>query len=522
MHEFIKRHQKDIRGVLSGFDRMRFRGTLRWLANTKGMFNFLFHVQVLLMHFKAYALEITDEIRRAAEQIAADAGRPVLYLPSTIPSKERIARRIAEEDGVTQGLIAVLTCVEPCWSYEVRKNRDKKELELWGRRGKCLHQYFYFQDPQWGFMHARLQTWFPFNMHVCINGRDWLAQQMDRLGIGYKQRDNCFVDVEDLAQAQHLLMNTQVEANWDGLLADLVRRVHPVHERRFAGMPIPYYWSLEESEWATDVMFRSPAALSALYPRFIRHGMQTLSSADVLRFLGRKTPAHGGVNGNFQGEVLTDLKSRPEGLRIKHSVNHNSVKMYDKQGSVLRIETTINNTRDYKVRRCPEGDPQGKRDWRRLRKGVVDIPRRAEVSQASNDRYLQSLAAADTDASLGDLTDKLCRPTTWNGYRVRALNPWSPDDVKLLEAVQHGEFLINGFRNRDLRALLHGQAANSEEQRRQAAVVTRQIRMLRAHGLIKKVSRTHRYLLTERGTQIVSTLLIARQTNATKLTQLAG
>jgi hypothetical protein len=329
------------------------------------------------------------------------------------------------------------------------------------------------------------------------------------------------VDVEDLAQAQHLL-NTQVEANWDGLLTDLVRRVHPVHERRFAGMPIPYYWSLEESEWATDVMFRSPAALSALYPRFIRHGMQTLSSADVLRFLGRKTPAHGGVNGRFQGEVLTDLKSRPEGLRIKHSVNHNSVKMYDKQGSVLRIETTINNTRDYKVRRCPERDPQGKRDWRRLRKGVVDIPRRAEVSQASNDRYLQSLAAADTDSSLGDLTDKLCRPTKWNGYRVRALNPWSPDDVKLLEAVQHGEFLINGFRNRDLRALLHGQAANAVEQRRQAAAVTRQIRILRAHGLIKKVSRTHRYLLTNRGTQIISTLLIARQTNATKLTQLAG
>ena len=521
MQEFIKRHENNIRGVLTGFDRMRFRGTLRWLANTKGMLSFLWNVQVLLKNFKAYALAVTDEIRRSGEQIAADAGRPVHYVPSSIPSKERIARRIAEEDGVTTGLIAVLTCVEPCWSYEVGGNRAKRELELRGKRGKCLHQYFYFQDPQWGFMHARLQTWFPFNMHVCINGRDWLAQQMDHAGIGYKQRDNCFVDVEHLSQAQHLL-NTQVEANWEQLLTGLVRRVHPVHERRFARTPIPYYWSLEESEWATDVMFRSPAPLSALYPRLIRHGIQTLSSADVLRFLGRKTPAHGGVNGHFQGEVLTDLKTRPEGLRIKHSVNHNSIKMYDKQGSVLRIETTINNTRDYKVRRCPEGARQGKRAWRRLRKGVVDIPRRAEISQASNDRYLQSLAAVDTDASLGELTDKLCRRTTWNGYRVRALNPWSPDDVKLLQAIQHGKFLLNGFRNRDLRALLHGPAANPVEQRRQAAAVTRQIRMLRAHGLIRKVSTTHRYLLTARGTKTVSALLNARQANATKLTQLAG
>ncbi len=305
-------------------------------------------------------------------------------------------------------------------------------------------------------------------------------------------------------------------------MTGLMRRVHPVHERLFASTPIPYYWSLEESEWATDVMFRSPAALAALYPRLIQHGMQTLSSVDALRFLGRKTPLQGGVHGNFLGEVVTDLKARPEGLRIKHSVNHNSLKMYDKQGSVLRIETTINNTRDYKVRRRPEGDPQGELAWRRLRKGVADIPRRAEISQASNDRYLQSLAAVDHDASLADLTDKLCRPTTWNGYRVRALNPWSPEDAKLLQAVTHGEFLLNGFRNHDLRELLFGAADNPREQRRQAAAVTRQIRLLRAHGLIKKVSTTHRYLLTDRGTKTVTTLIIARQANATKLTQLAG
>lgn len=521
MPQFIKRHEKNIRGVLSGFDRMRFRGTLRWLANIAGMASFMKGVNLLLKDFTDYAKGVTDEIRQSAERIAEQSGRPVQYLSSSRIRKEDVAREIARRDGIEEGLIAVLTCVEPCWSYEVGPNREKKRLELRGGWRKCLHQYFYFQDPQWGFMHARLQTWFPFNMHVCLNGRDWLARQLDHAGIRYKQRDNCFVDVADLDQAQQLL-NAQVHAPGQELLSDLRRRVHPSHDRLFAAAPIPYYWSLEESEWATDVMFRSQAALAALYPRLIRHGMQVLSSPDVLRFLGRKTPLHGGVHGHFLGDVVTDLKTRPEGVRIKHSVNHNSVKMYDKQGTVLRIETTINNTRDFKMRRRSEGDPQGKLAWRRLRKGVADIPRRAEISQAANERYLESLAAVETDATLGELTDKLCRPTSWNGYRVRALNPWSPDDAKLLQAAQHGEFLLNGFRNRDLRALLYGPAETPAEQRRQAAAVTRKIRMLRAHGLIKKVPTTHRYVLTDRGTITLSALSIAREANATKITQLAG
>jgi hypothetical protein len=174
------------------------------------------------------------------------------------------------------------------------------------------------------------------------------------------------------------------------------------------------------------------------------------------------------------------------------------------------------------MRRRSEGDPHGKLSWRRLRKGVADIPRRAQISQAANERYLQSLAAVETDASLGELTNPLCQPSSWNGYRVRALNPWSPDDAKLLQAVQHGEFLLNGFRNRDLRTLLYGPASTPDEQRRQSAAVTRQIRMLRAHGLIKKVATTHRYVLTVRGTITISALLTARQANPTKLTQLAG
>ena len=213
MHDFIMRHQKSIRGVLSGFDRMRFRGTLRWLANTAGMKNFLWTVQVLLKQFGAYSMDITNQIKTATEEIAEEAGRPVVYINNGHERKEDIARKIAKTDGITEGLIAVLTSVEPCMSYEVGRNANTKRLELRYTRRKCLHQYFYFQDREWGLMHVRLQTWFPFNMFVCINGRDWLARQMDAAGIRYQQRDNCFIDVEDLDQAQQLLM-AQTQVDW--------------------------------------------------------------------------------------------------------------------------------------------------------------------------------------------------------------------------------------------------------------------------------------------------------------------
>lgn len=522
MQRFIQKHAADVIGVLSGFDRMRFRGTLRWLSNTKGMRSFLWAAQILLKDFKSYVTNVTDQVRAATARLAAQAGRPVLYLNSPSQRKEDEARRIAERDGIGEGLICVLTCVERCFSYDVGPNRQTKKLELRGGTKQCLHEYFYFQDPQLGLMHLRLQTWFPFTIHVCLNGREWLARQMDQAGLGYRRSENCFLDLADPAAAQKLA-DAQLKTRWKSLFQRLVQQVHPTHAQIFRDYPTQYYWSLEESEWATDVMFRSSQALAKLYPRLLRHGIGDFSSADVLRFLGRKVPAHGGVNGHFQGEVVSDLKQRPEGLRIKHRVNHNSIKMYDKQGSVLRVETTINNTRDMKVFRRAEGVRRGARRWQKLRKGVADLQRRAKISQAANERYLDALAEVDQTRPLGEVVDVVCRPVEWNGQRVRALQPWSPDDAALLAAIARPEFLLHGFRNRDLRPLLFGAGQVSvEEARRQSGKVTRKLRMLRAHGLVTKISKTHRYQLTARGRTIITALLAARQANTQQLTQLAA
>jgi hypothetical protein len=369
-------------------------------------------------------------------------------------------------------------------------------------------------------MHARVQTWLPFNVKVCLNGREWLGRQMDEAGIDYVKKDNCFTRISDLPGAQ-LLLDDQLTTSWPEVLESVRRLAHPAHEGMFAANPLDYYWSVDQSEWATDVMFKSPAQLAGLYPRLIHQGIQTLGSRDVLRFLGKQVPEHRNARKGFIGEVLSDLKDRPEGMRLKHTVNGNSVKMYDKQGSVLRVETTLNNPKDFRVFRGSQTEPDKKR-WRPLRKGVADLHRRAQVSQASNDRYLKAMAAVEQTTPLKDLAQPICQAVKTKAARARALNPMSLEDASLLETVTRGEFMINGFRNRDIRTLLYGkQPADKKQAKRISAKVGRKLRLLRAHGLIKKVPKTHRYQLTDKGRLTITALLAARSADATTLAKAA-
>jgi len=525
MNEFLQRHASSVIGALSGFDRLLFRGTLRRIANSAGLSSFLSYTGVLLKAFGDYSMGLTEQVKEASQRVAETAGRPVRYLPDASVRKEDVAREIARRDGIDQGLVCVLSAVEPCWSYEIHRDRGLKKLVLQSRRRRCLHLYHYLIHPQMGFLHARVQTWLPFNVSVCVNGREWLSRQMDAAGLGYRRRENCFTDLADVGQAQ-ALMDGQLKTNWRSLLDGVLAAAHPAHAELFgpaSPYPIDPYWSVQQSEWATDVMFKSPARLAALYPRLIRQGMETLGSRDVLRFLGKRVPEGRNAHPKFTGEVVSDLKDRPEGMRVKHAVNGNSVKMYDKQGSVLRVETTVNQTREFKVFRGTEAEPE-KKQWRKMRKGVADLHRRAEVSQASNRRYLESMAAVERTATVGESLAPLCRPANRDGLKARALRPFDADDMKLLATIGQGAFAVNGFRNRDIRHLLLAadDPRDAAGNRRRSGQVTRKLRMLRAHGVIKKVPKTHRYLLTDKGTTLVTLLSAAKDADAQRLAAIAA
>jgi hypothetical protein len=517
MMSFIQRHMDKVIGTISGWDRMRFRGTLRMLANVVGLGRFLNYRGHLLKDFGTYAQAVSELTREASLAVAEAAGRPVLYLTDPKQDKEEVARSIQARDGIQEGLICVLTAVENCGSYRVSGNRQTKHLELAHARRKCLHLYHYYEHREFGLMHVRLESWLPLTQFVCLNGREWLSRQMDRAGIKYLRRDNCFVWISDLAGAQGLL-DAQTRFNWQQALGELARAVNPALPAVVGDYDIGYYWSLEESEWATDIMFHDQRELSRLYPQMIRHGMESLGSRDVLKFLGRRVPAVG-LSPRLAAEVVSDLKERPEGIRIKHRVNKNSVKMYNKQGSVLRVETTLNNMRDLKSLRTKA---DGRVVWEQMRMGVGDIARRAEVSQGVNERYLEAMAVVEDTTPLKELTEGLARPVVREGRRARGLNLLGAEDARWLAIVGDGKYVLHGFRNRDLQAAwFGGPAADAAETRRRSGQMSRRLWLLRAHGLIKKVGATYRYQVTAKGRQVIAALLAARAADIMKLTRAA-
>jgi hypothetical protein len=513
--------------MLSGFDRLRLKGCLPQLYCPQTMDAYLTVKKVLYKEFKEFAQNLTDRIKMASLRIAEVAGRPFRYLGSSNIRKETLARELIQKDKLKNGLIGVFGCVEPCQTYFLRGNRQTKKLKFKLESGKCQHFYFYHLHPEFGLMHLRLQSWFPFTVHICVNGREWLRRQMDDHQISYTKKENCFTAISDLAGAQ-LLMNQQLEINWPRKLDQILRQNHPLAAEICQPLRLKYFWTTQESEYATDVMFKSPKPLQQIYPALVRHAITSFSSGDVMRFLGHRVAAHGQVRGDFEGEIISDLKERSEGIRVKHSINGNSIKMYDKQGSILRVETTINRTRDFRVFREKQSGPHGRAEddgekaWRILRKGVVDLKRRAEVSRAADLRYLTALSATDGKIPLFQWAEEVCKSVRREGRSVRAINPWSPADAALLQAVNRGEFKISGFRNRDIRSLLFKGKRTDEEQKRQAAAVTRKFGLLRAHGLIKKLTGTHRYILTEKGSATITALLAARQANINELTKLAA
>jgi hypothetical protein len=507
MERFLQLYQADIVGVLHGFDRILFRGTLRSICFPGGLEKFLVNQRVLLKDFGPYAQKLTKTVKHHAKQFAKGLGRPYVYLNSPSADKNAEIRKILAEQPITEGLIAVLACVEQCHSFDVRTNPHNQRLELYSRPRQCTHFYFYYLDRDFGLMHIRLQSWLPFPIQVCLNGREYLARQLDQQGIGYEKRDNCFTRIDNLPRAQELLDRLQTQS-WVGFLNRLARRVLPLLSKRSRPQLRSYYWTTRQDEFATDILFKDAATLQAIYPALVDHALQHFSCKDVLRFLGRR------VNSRFQGEVTTDLDERIEGLRLKHRVEENSIKMYDKQGCILRIETTINCPTRFRVRRFTTRNGHRQRRWAALRKGVVDLPRRAQLARAANERYLEALAGVTRPAPVHRILDPVSRPKLHQGRHYRGLRPLSPEEARLYRLLLDGRFALQGVRNRDLREVLGGRPSQDARARRQrSGRATRWLRLFRAHGILRKVPSTRYYRLSEKGIEILTTALRVRNCN---------
>jgi hypothetical protein len=501
---FEQVHRDRLLGSLTMFDRLIFKGHLTRLYPRRGVAALLWSQGTPLTAFAAYVKECTKMLLDHAEQMAADAGRPSIYLAGSVTrrhgqTKDELARAIAERDGISDGLVCILRAIEPCNTFSL--SRHTGELNVFLKPGKCLHFYFYFVDPEFGLMHVRLQSWLPYDIQVYVNGREWLARQLDAAGVGYLRADNALLRVDDLEQAW-ALCDRFAHRSWPRFLNALAHRVNPllatIEQAGFGG----YYWVIDQAEVATDVMFRDRPSLVAVMPDLLRHATLNLSSTDVLHFLGRK------LHPALAAEVLTDAKRRPQGWRVKHRLARNWIKVYDKV-SVLRVETTINNPREFKVLRAFT-DPHGRRSrrWCPMNKGVANMWRYFQVGIGANLRYLDALAAAPLNGKGIAALDALCRSRTRNGRHHARFNPLSPNDLALFRAVLSGAHTIVGFRNHDLTARLYPRPpANHREARRRCARTSRLIAKLRGHGLVAKVPNARLYRITPHGHRVLTGVL---------------
>jgi hypothetical protein len=513
-------HDDQVTGKLTLPDRVLFKGHLGF-RDPKGMSVFLSRRGVLLKDFGKFAEKLTADLKAHAQKVAGEAGRPFQYLDSAHTarsgySKEQIARDIAERDGVTEGLICVLSVLEPCSSFDVRGNRETHRLQVVRRPRRCLHFYFYFIHPEFGFMHIRLQSWFPLGIQVYVNGREWLCRQLDKRNIGYERYDNALVRVDDLPAAQRL-GRSFMRRRWPGVLDRFARLVNPwlprIEHVGFGG----YYWVTDQCEIATDVMFKSRAALAAIMPDLLEHSLTALSAEDALRFLGRKP------TGRFLGQATADLKRRPEGFRVKFRMKRNSIKMYDKY-SVLRIETTINNPREFKMLRPAPGRRRRRSlRWMPMNKGVANFRRYGEVGENANARYLEALAVVQPKRQAVAELDRLCSSRKVGTRRFPKFNPVAPDDTRLFAAALLGSHLLNGFRNKDLvPALYPSPSRDPADAKRRRERISRLIRKLRAHGLVSKVPRSRLYRVTPRGQRVMSAAVRFRMVDFPAAFQLAA
>lgn len=510
--DILEKYSGEVKGILSTFDRMIIKGHLRNFYSVRHRYYYLQQEHVLLKDFGEYAQRVTDQIKGHAKGIAEKSNRPYLYLDRPSVSKEEVAREIMERDQIDEGLICVLATVELCRSFSIKRNREEKKLELVLANRKCLYFYFYYNDSEFGFMHIRLQSWFPFEIQIYLNGREVLAKQMDRVGVRYERYENSFVWIEDINKAQRLAEKI-VKRRWHKIYDIFARRVNPQLRRITEIFSRGYYWCLDQCEYASDVMFESRACVERIMPELVEHASRCFSAEDVMTFLGRK------IHGHFQGEVVSDRKRRPQGYRVRHRVKTNVIKMYDKW-SVLRIETIINQPREFRVYRQMRRKGESTKAWVPMGKGIANLPRYAQVCCAANMRYLNALAHVECRAEVVAELETICQPVVKKQRSYAGLNPLSRECCDLFSAIANGAHCIHGFTNKDLRTILFPHLVDTQTKRR-SAQITRSLAKLRAHHLIAKIPRSFRYKVTNRGYRIITATLMLKKVHFPSLAKAA-
>lgn len=492
MSAFIERHAAKIVGVLFCFDRVVIIGTLPDICHAEAMARHLRERGTRLFGYPRFAEPFRDEIRMTAERLPQEAGLEIEFIQRKNFRKEERIKAILAQRGDHEGLVHIFSAMEPCESFKPWHDKVTGQTFLRPAQAKCLHYYFYFVDRDLGLCYLRVPTWAPFRLQFYFNGHNELARKLTKAGIRYTLVDNAFLDLADFPRAQALADALDVR-RLHRRLDRLAARYCPA-SRHF---PAGYHWSLMQVEYATDVVFRSAADFHPLYERLTYTAIHAVKPEHVATFLGRK------LTGAYQGEIGSDFDTRIQGTRIKHSMGWAAMKLYDKFGRLGRIECTANDVTFFKHHRMVE-HRDGTREFKlaSVRKSIYSLPDLRSLMHAATRRYLDFLAAIDDPGPGLQALGKISTPVREGDRTYRGFNLFHGEDLALFHAILRGEFTISGFQGRHLRAQL---PALSGPQ------MSRMLKRLRTHGLIKKIGGRHKYYLTTLGRSVAVAALKLRE-----------
>ena len=521
MDTILHRFNEKINSVITGFDRIVFKGIIRPIMYSTGMESFLMARKVKNKDFKAYVIAQSKVIVESAKKIAMEqCGKDVTYIPSLNTRKEELAHERQKETGVKEGLIGVFSCVESCNTFRSKFDPTKAYPSLSFEKSKCKHIYFYFDNPVYGFMSARLQTWAPYEIQVALNGREWLRRSLDAAGCGYSVGGNKFQHIDDYGLAQELLYG-QTMTDFDSVLDGFLPSFFPAMPD-VLGENLSYYWTCWQSEVAKDYIFKDRGALDALMDDLQLHAMITGKGRQIMKYFGSPVRNDGQPYQNMSPEIASRTENWYDGLRVRHWCDGNSVKLYNEH-NVLRFETTLNNPARFKVLRNSEAQfGEGPAKLMPMRKGVADMEARFEVSQIITDRFTEHMATVKEETRLGDLLDTVGMPIVGDGKKVRALDVFGKDKA-FLQAISDPVIDINGITNKQLQKILEGTPwAKGMTGKRLSGRITRHLSLLRRHGLIEQLPGQRKYILTDIGCKMTTALDVSLATSVnTLLSQVA-
>jgi hypothetical protein len=495
---FVAKFASVISWVHSCFDRVLFKGHLP----ISRQYEFEKFVDYILKIRRSDFMKVvgpkwSERLVDHAKEFAREHGR-FFDRQSGKVDKDDWAKELLRISPVEEGLIGILCVMEACPTFKLAYAEGKPYFQ-----SKMVPQrvlYYYFIDRELGLMHVRLQTWAPFTCQVYANGHDYVARQLKKKGISFKQVDNAFVELGDPAAAQRSA-DRFAKLPWPKILERYARQVNPLLHDELKGLS--HYWVIDQAEYATDLRFASKQALVGLFLRLLEFALLTFTPKKIFCYLGRKW------HERFDGEVQTHYKSvREPGVCIKHFMKKNWLKMYDKLGLMLRVETVINQPGEFKVlRECQHRDGSKSMGWFPMCKGVGNLHHYQCHALACNQRYLDALAAVDDPTPAYDDLKQLTERQRDQGRSYAGFNPAREEETRLFAAVLAGDHIAQGFRNKDIRTAIYASHPSAPSAKQQSAAVGRLLKRLHVRRLVIKVPRTRRWRVTEQGRRILSDTL---------------